>query len=382
VIGCAACPPARTAEEPAIASAGLDAKSEPSASLQVPEADSASDVDANVDAEIKQASACAAPWADFLESAPGECTRTEQLPEGRRYTNLPASLDKNAETEVIVFTTPNGNTLEQTLGRARHAEESFRYDIQHILAQTRLLRREASGPPLVLVVLEAPDLSWPTWLRAGRRHVERVPDLLAESTAPFNLTRLSLASHSGGGSFFFGLLDAGRTLPTQLERIILLDSNYDFHQAMGHGDKLARWLRGSSNRRLVVVTYDDRRVRLHGRLVVSKEGGSHRATLRMVKAFREKGIRLAEDRLGSYQRFRGLDDRIDLRSHVNPDNKILHSALVSDENGLLYAWSLGREGKTPIKLGGQRRFTAFVDPAPPMPLIISDAGPQADADAN
>ncbi|MFO1063119.1 MAG: hypothetical protein U0892_04500 [Pirellulales bacterium] len=44
---------------------------------------------------------------------------------------------------------------------------------------------------------------------------------------------------------------------------------------------------------------------------------------------------LFETQENSFQILRGLDSRIVFRIHLNPENKILHTALVGDMNGLL-----------------------------------------------
>ncbi len=68
---------------------------------------------------------------------------------------------------VILFATPNGNTLEQTLGSRMAPGLDWHYDIQHFAAQTKWLQQRFPAERLVLVVAQATDLSWPTY-RAGR----------------------------------------------------------------------------------------------------------------------------------------------------------------------------------------------------------------------
>ncbi|MCK7541677.1 MAG: hypothetical protein MZV63_67720 [Marinilabiliales bacterium] len=42
---------------------------------------------------------------------------------------------------LILYALPNGNTIEQTFGKKLHAGDDWHFDIQHIGAQTRFLRR-------------------------------------------------------------------------------------------------------------------------------------------------------------------------------------------------------------------------------------------------
>jgi hypothetical protein len=67
------------------------------------------------------------------------------------------------KTELLFYALPNGNTIEQTLGKQLQASNDWRHDIQHIAAQTRFLRREQPGKNVVLFLLEAKGLSWPAW---------------------------------------------------------------------------------------------------------------------------------------------------------------------------------------------------------------------------
>lgn len=313
-----------------------------------------------------------APGRDgFARSAPGELTRVvTRAEEGRQYTNAPWPFRSGAPTELVVYLTPNGNTVEQTLGRARREDESFRFDIQHVLAQVRLYRTLVPDRNVVLRVLEAPRLSWPTWVRGHRDAGARARKLLLTPPEFAPNASIALAAHSGGGTVIFALLEHVAALPHNVEKIALLDSNYAFDAKLGHADKLKAWLRRDPARRLLSVAYDDRNIVLNGKRVVADDGGSYRATFRMLEAFRAGGVVLAESQYHAHQRFRAdgarLPGQIDLFVHPNPHNRILHSGLVSDENGLLFALGQGRgetvESKTPYH--GPRLYTRFIDRAP------------------
>src|SRR4051812_39630187 len=54
--------------------------------------------------------------------------------------NLPAKLDRSKPTRLVIFATPNGNTIEQTLGCAKAPGLDWHFDIQHVAAQIRRLR--------------------------------------------------------------------------------------------------------------------------------------------------------------------------------------------------------------------------------------------------
>lgn len=302
----------------------------------------------------------------FVPGAPGEMVRWEANGDGRRYTNLPAHFGVAAPAEIVVYATPNGNTIEQTLGRQRGTDESFRYDIQHVLAQIRLYRKEVPDRNVALVVVEAPDLSWPTWRQAHDDAPARAAAMMKSIGDLLPGSKLSLVSHSGGGALTFALLAHAQTLPDAVERIAFLDSHCAFEAGEEHGKKLAAWIRASRTHHLVALAYDDRKIRLHGKRVVKPGGGSFNATFRMIQALAAENMQVRESREGAFRRFVGEDGRVELRVHPNPKNVILHSALVSDDNGLLFALARGQGEalEARFRLGPPRLFTALVDAAP------------------
>ena len=118
----------------------------------------------------------------------------------------------------------------------------WRYDIQHIGAQTRALRARGL-PQAVVVYLEAAGKSWPEWRRvqgyerANARIVSIVDQVRAALGSPRDL-HVTLTGHSGGGSYAWGFLDGQDSLPGWLDRIAFLDSNYSFEYR--HGEQLVK----------------------------------------------------------------------------------------------------------------------------------------------
>lgn len=87
--------------------------------------------------------------------------------------NLPATLDPNKPVRLVLYALPNGNTIEQTIGRKIKPGEDWHSDIQHIGAQTRWLRERWTGLTLAVAYLQCSSNAWPAWLSAhdpdGRR---------------------------------------------------------------------------------------------------------------------------------------------------------------------------------------------------------------------
>ena len=153
-----------------------------------------------------------------------EQVREQWVSEGVRVVaNAAGNFDPKKPTRLILFATPNGNTIEQTLGCASATGLDWHFDIQHVAAQVRKLRSITPNENVVLVCTEAEGLSWPAWKRKftdGPTRIRKVVETV-RGWFPVGTVRVTLACHSGGGSFLFGYLDATDAIPAEIERIML-----------------------------------------------------------------------------------------------------------------------------------------------------------------
>jgi hypothetical protein len=278
--------------------------------------------------------------------------------------NVPADFDPARQTHLILFATPNGNTVEQTLGCRLEQGADWHVDIQHISAQTRVWRRLNPERNIVLACVASEALSWPSWRQARKDNaaiLAKIVDTL-RGWLPSKPT-VTLACHSGGGSFLFGFINSADAIPDWIDRIIFLDANYSYDDEQKHGDKFLAWLKGNKSRRLVVIAYDDREITLDGKKVVSDTGGTFRATGRM-RTRLEKDLTFADQQAGDFKTATALDGRLVLHVHPNTQNKILHTVMVGEMNGLLEALSLGTDRRSWGTLAAPRAYSEFVQPAP------------------
>ncbi len=297
-----------------------------------------------------------------------EVSFTETIDDGVRI-HVNAPLDEGGKpakaTRLIVFALPNGNTIEQTLGCQMKPGLDWHYDIQHIAAQVRLLRTLKPDERIVLVCAEAPGLSWPSFRKKVKDANVKIGTLVERWREQFgtNKTKVALTGHSGGGAFMFGVIESADTIPSYIDLIAFLDANYSFDAAL-HAKKIEVWLKGGKDRWLVVICYDDREITYKGKKVVGPTGGTWRATGRMHDAF-GKAFKLTDSIHKPFQETTGLDGRIHFFKHPNPENKILHTVLVGEMNGLLEVATLGTrvEGKWGT-FGGPRAYTKFVQAEP------------------
>jgi len=288
-----------------------------------------------------------------------EQTLTLALPHGVRVVlNAPRRLAQQSEVLLVLYALPNGNTIAQTIGRALKPGDDGHFDLQHIGAQTRFLRRLLPNRAIVVAYLENELKSWPAW---RRQHGDAVLPALVDRVAGVFRdapVRLVLTGHSGGGSFTFGYLSAVPEIPDQVERIALLDSNYAYDTAR-HAAKLADWLRASERHFLCVLAYNDAVALLEGKPFVSAAGGTWGRSQAMLQdlgavfAFRRRDER-------DLQRHTALHGRIAFLLRENPEGKILHTVQV-ERNGFIHALLTGtpEEGRGYQYLGA-RAYDAFV----------------------
>src|SRR5687768_16945689 len=125
-----------------------------------------------------------------------ERVREEWVAEGVRAVAVaPATFDPKKPTRLVISATPNGNTIEQTLGRDTADGGDWHDDIQHVAAQVRKLRDSSPNENVVLACVEADGLSWPAWKRKhkdGPARVQKVVEAL-RGWIPGADVRLALA---------------------------------------------------------------------------------------------------------------------------------------------------------------------------------------------
>ena len=281
------------------------------------------------------------------------------------HINAPAAgaYDAGKPTRLVLFALPNGNTTAQTIGKQKKPGVDWHFFIQHIGAQTRRLREVLTDENLVVAYLEADGRSWPRWRRQHANSGELIAKLIDSVRSHFEIdtTTVDLASHSGGGSLIFGYLNHVDEIPDWIGRIITLDANYAYSDEQHHGDKLLAWLRRSDRHCLGVYAYDDRRIRVNGKLVVGPTGGTYRKTQHMLTRFR-RDLTFAEESPAAYDRYRALDGRVDIIVLKNPRDKILHTVMV-EKNGLIHALTFATKHENQVgRFWGPAAYQKWIQP--------------------
>ena len=296
-------------------------------------------------------------------------------PDVRIQINAPAPdwFDPSKPTALIFFALPNGNTIEQTVGKQLLPGDDWHYDIQHIGAQTRFLRNAVKDTNIVTIYLEANasagSLAWSTWRSQYSNNAALIKGLVDSMMTLFVAYHpyVVLSSHSGGGSFEFGYLNAVTAIPPEVRRINFLDSDYNYDNS--YGAKLRTWLDASPDHFLSVLAYNDSIALLDGKPFVSATGGTWYRTRMMVAYF--SGIYPCTSTVSdTFITCRALNGRISIILKQNPTQAILHTVQV-ELNGFIQTMVSGTplEGQGYVYYG-PRAYSQYVQTGKPLPKLV------------
>ena len=295
--------------------------------------------------------------------------------------NAPADADFNPKrpTRLLLYALPNGNTTAWTKGKLPARGDDWHFQIQHIGAQTRFLRRVDRDYNYVTVYLEAEGRSWGAWrnrVASGGRVILALVDSLTRLFVDYR-PELLVCSHSGGGNFMFGLLDACERLPREVKGLVFIDSNYNWNDQR-YGGKVAAWLRESDDHRLFVACYDDANALLNGKPFISREGGTwHRSELMQACLMEHlPGLGWKRSETDTDIRWSARKGKVQFYWRKNPERKIYHTVLV-ERNGLIHGALLGtKREERGYRFMGEHAYDAFRQDSLllPAPFLV---GPRA-----
>lgn len=245
----------------------------------------------------------------------------------------PKLLDPGKPTKLIIYALPNGNTTAQTFGKKLKAGDDWHFDIQHIGAQTTFIRNHDTQTNYIVVYLENNLKSWPAWRRVHVNSNTQISQTVEDLFKRYQKyqPKITLSSHSGGGSFIFGYLNAQDQIPAEIERIGFLDATYAYETAK-HAAKLKKWLKKPKHS-LQVMAYNDSVVVFQGKPLVSPTGGTWYRS-KLMAADLKKQFNLKELDLPDRLSWSDSKHRIVFSLIKNPEGKIYHTVLV-EKNGFI-----------------------------------------------
>lgn len=296
--------------------------------------------------------------------------------------NAPLSgFGKNDEVLLIFYALPNGNTIEQTIGKRTSESDDWHFNIQHIGAQTRFLRKELKNKTVVIAYLEAKQKSWPLWKKNNPDFLIDSKNIVEKVTSLFSSwnPQLVLNGHSGGGRFIFNYFEAVGEIPENLKRIAFLDSNYGYEDTI-HGTPIVNWLKSGNDKFLAVLAYNDSVVTYNGKPLVSPTGGTWYRS-KMMKDFLSGTFRFNKEVRDSLIWYKSSKRRIEVILETNEHKKIFHTVQV-ELNGFIHSVLSGTKFEQKnYAYFGTRAYTEFIVDTVVVPircLNIPDRGSNAE----
>lgn len=279
----------------------------------------------------------------------------------RMLINAPLEgFEKNDQVLLVFYALPNGNTIEQTFGRIRAGDDDWHYNIQHIGAQTRFLRKVLKNQTLVVAYLEAKQLSWPLWKKNNSNYLQDSKRIVDEVTAifsPWN-PRVVLNGHSGGGRFIFSYLEAEGKVADKVERIAFLDSDYGYEDSI-HGPMLVSWMKSGGDKFLCTLAYNDSVVIYNDRPLVSPTGGTWYRS-KMMKEYLAPYFHFMEELNDTLIRYTSPEKRIEFILRTNPEKKIYHTTQV-ELNGFIHSILSGtKHEEENYSYFGERAYSGLI----------------------
>lgn len=261
----------------------------------------------------------------------------ENSPENTRILiNAPLDgFERGNDVLMVFYALPNGSTIEQSIGKDLRAEDDWRYDIQHIGAQTRFLRSILKKKTLVIVYLEASQKSWPLWkanTSGSNEKVKETVDGVKGIFARWN-PQIVLNGHSGGGRFIFSYIEASEDIPDDVVRISFLGSSYGYEDTI-HGPKLAKWLKAGNNRYLCTLAYNDSVVIYNDKPLVSPSGGTWYRS-RMMQKYLSGAFRFRTSNRDTLLWYKSHRNKIEFVMKTNPEKEIFHTQVLVDGKPVL-----------------------------------------------
>ena len=217
--------------------------------------------------------------------------------------------------------------------------DDWHFDIQHIRAQTKFIRKQLPRESVVVAYLENNLKSWPAWKQKHPDHfslIRHIVDTLYRSIKS-KQTIIYLNGHSGGGSFIFGFIAGAEKIPSYVRRISFLDSDYGYDSS--YYDKIKNWLQQVQDSHLTVFAYNDSVALYNGKPLVSATGGTWYRSHAMMNDL-SKNFSFQKEQGDSITSYVTANKQVGFFFKANPDRGIYHTQQV-ELNGFIHSVLFG-----------------------------------------
>lgn len=271
----------------------------------------------------------------------------------------PGSISRKKKIIITFFAIPNGNTTAQTMGKKMLPNDDWHFDIQHIAAQTRFIRKQ-TGVNFIVIYLENDYLSWPAWKQKHANFRRLIPHIVDSLSEVFGGKKreVYLNGHSGGGSFIFGYLAGIKELPKEVKRISFLDSNYGYDST--YFPILKTWLKNVQGATLNLFAYNDSIALYNGKPVVSATGGTWHKGHLMLRHL-QTIIPFNKKITDSLIIYKSKDEKVQFYFKKNENRGIYHTRQV-ELNGFIHAVMCGTKWDSKrYAYYGERAYSDLID---------------------
>jgi hypothetical protein len=218
------------------------------------------------------------------------------------------------------------------MGKNMQKDDDWRYNVQHIKAQTEFIRLRLKKTTIIVCYLENDFKSWPLWNQKNEDHKQKINHIVDTLYNLFSGGKKSvyLNGHSGGGSFIFGLIASSEKIPAFIKRISFLDSNYGYNSS--YMMKFVNWLNTFKNAHLNNFAYNDSVVIYKGNPVLAATGTWYQSHQMLKDFMKYYPFQYSfTDSIIMYK-----NKKIEFFLKPNPDQKIYHTQQVG-LNGFIHS---------------------------------------------
>lgn len=272
----------------------------------------------------------------------------------------PLGFSADKKTIITIYALPNGNSTEQTMGKKMQPGDDWHFDIQHIRAQTKFIRKRMPKNNFVVIYLENDYKSWPAWKQKHPDFKKEIPRLVDSLSNLIIAKRkvIYLNGHSGGGSFIFGYLAGVEAISSKIKRISFLDSNYGYDSS--YYPKFKNWLQKVKGASLNVFAYNDSVALYNGKPVVSATGGTWYRSHLFLKHLKTD-FSFSMTATDSINIYKSDDNRIQFFLKLNLNRGIYHTQQV-EMNGFIHSIFCGtKKDSRNYKYYAARAYQEFIE---------------------
>ncbi|MCF7833018.1 MAG: fibronectin type III domain-containing protein [Candidatus Marinimicrobia bacterium] len=277
------------------------------------------------------------------------------------------SLKLDKETIIIFYALPAGNTIEWTIGKLMEEGNDWHYDIQHIGAQTRFVRNTLKDKNIITIYVQPISNSWVLWAQSHPNDyiekTQQMTDNILEPFSEFNY-KVTLNSHSAGGGWIFRNIYGRTKIPSWIDRIGFIDSNYNYRYNADIYDPLFKqFLNQRDSTYLCFLVYNDSTALLSGEHFIGI-GGTW-CTAKLMKSRLDPYFTFIDSHDVSFYRYTALNKRFEILMKKNPTQAILHTVQVY-RNGFIHTMLSGTEYENVgYQYYGEPAYLEYIQGNPP-----------------